>query len=74
MEISEARKLIIEDSLDSQIAYFLGVELKRDPEQRKELYEARNTFDMYNAIKGNSKNETDASIDSNLYYMTEHGE
>ncbi len=70
MNVSEARKLIIDDSLDSQVAYFLGAELERNPEQRKGLYEARNTLDRYNFIAGHSGKE----IDANLSYMTEHGE
>ncbi len=70
MNIPEARKLIIDDSLDSQVAYFLGTELKRNPEQIKGLYEARNTLDRYNFMTGHSSKETD----TNLSYTTEHGE
>ncbi len=70
MNVYEARKLIIDDSLDSQVADFLGTELKRNPEQRKDLYEARNTLDRYNFMARHSNKE----IDTNLSYMTEHGE
>ncbi len=70
MNIYEARKLIIANSLDSQVAYFLGAEIKINPEQRKGLYEARNTLDRYNFMTGHSNKE----IDTNLSYMTEHGE
>ncbi len=70
MRISEARKLIINDSLDYQVAGFLGAEIKRDPVQTKELYEARNILDRYNFMTGHSNKE----IDSNLSYTIKHGE
>lgn len=68
MNVPEARKLVTDDSLDSQVAYFLGTELKRNPGQERRLYEARNTLDRYNFMTGPSNEE------KSLSYTTEHGE